>query len=116
MARTDRQQRRQRRAQTAGTPPLRPAPRQRPAEEQPLEVAAVEAAPSVGRPSDGRRGFPGLRFFQEAIAELKKVEWPTQQQVVSGTAVVLVACLLVGVYLYANDRVWAYFVQHVLLR
>jgi preprotein translocase SecE subunit len=114
MARTDRQQRRQRRAEKAGAPPLRPAPRQRPAEEQP-EVAAVDV-PSAERQAEGRRGFPGLRFIQEAIAELKKVEWPTQQQVVSGTAVVIVACLLAGVYLYANDRVWSYFVQHVLLR
>jgi len=115
MARSTRQQRRQRRAQAAGTPPLRPAPRQRPAEEQPEAAAAVEA-PSSERQAEGRRGFPGLRFFQEATAELKKVEWPTQQQVVSGTAVVLVACVLVGVYLYANDRVWSYFIQHVLLR
>jgi preprotein translocase SecE subunit len=114
MARTDRQQRRQRRAAKAGTPPLRPAPRQRPAEEKP-EVAAVEA-PTAERQVEGRRGFPGARFLQEAFAELKKVEWPTQQQVVSGTAVVLVACVLLGVYLYANDRVWSYVVEHVLLR
>src|SRR5438105_7414864 len=102
MARTDRQQRRQRRAEKAGTPPLKPAQRQRPVEPEP-QMAAVDAT-SVERPSEGRGGFPGLRFIQEAIAELKKVEWPTQQQVVSGTAVVLVACVLVGVYLYANDR------------
>ncbi len=116
MARTDRQQRRQRRAEKAGTPPLRPAPRpQRPAEER-LEVAAESAAPRAARPEDGRRGVPGLRFIQEAVAELKKVEWPGQQAVVSGTAVVIVACVIVGVYLYANDKVWSYLVQHVLLR
>ena len=115
MARTDRQQRRQRRAEKAGTPPLRPAPRQRPVEEEKPELAAVEA-PSAERQAAGGRGFPGLRFLQEALAELKKVEWPTQQKVVSGTAVVIVASLLVGVYLYANDRVWSYLVQHVLLR
>ena len=113
MARTDRQQRRQRRAEKAGTPPLRPAPRSRPVEEP--EVAAVEAS-SVERQTERSRGIPGLRFIQESIAELKKVEWPGQKAVVSGTAVVIVACLLVGVYLYANDRVWTYFVEHVLLR
>jgi len=113
MARTDRQQRRQRRAEKAGTPPLRPAPRQRPVEEKP-QVAAAEAS-TTERSSEGRRGGP-LRFFQEALAELKKVEWPSQQQVVSGTAVVVVACVLMGVYLYANDRVWSYLVEHVLLR
>jgi preprotein translocase subunit SecE len=57
-----------------------------------------------------------VRFIREAIAELKKVEWPTQQKVVSGTAVVLMACLIVGAYLYVNDRIWTYVVQHVLLR
>ncbi len=113
MARTSRQQRRQRRGIATGTPPLQPAPRQRPAVEP---AAAPVEVPSAERQTEGRRGFPGMRFLQEAVAELKKVEWPTQQQVVSGTAVVLVACFLVGVYLYANDRLWAYFVQHVLLR
>ena len=115
MARTDRQQRRQRRAEKAGTPPLRPAPRpQRPAEEKP--EAAAAAVPSSERQSEGRRGIPGVRFLQEAFAELKKVEWPNQHQVVSGTAVVIVACLLTGTYLYFNDRVWSYVVQHILLR
>ena len=113
MARTDRQQRRQRRGIAAGVPPLRPPVR-------PVAVGGDEPQPrpepAAESPSDaGRSGFPGLRFIQEAIAELKKVEWPTQQKVVSGTAVVIVACFIVGVYLYANDRVWAYFVQHVLL-
>ena len=117
MARTDRQQRRQRRAEKAGTPPLRPAPRQRPAEEPkaaPVEAASAETS-SQG-PTEGKRGFPGVRFFREAVAELKKVEWPTQHQTVSGTAVVIVACVITGFYLYVNDRVWTYVVQHVLLR
>jgi preprotein translocase subunit SecE len=115
VARTDRQQRRQRRAEKAGTPPLRPAPRQRPAEEEKPKLAAVET-PSTERQAEAKRGIWGVRFIQEAIAELKKVEWPNQQQVVSGTAVVLVACVLVGVFLYVNDRVWSYLVQHLLLR
>ena len=113
MARTDRQQRRQRRAEKDGTPPLRPAPRPQPVEEKP---AVVAAAPSAERSTEGRRGFPGVRFVRESIAELKKVEWPTQQKVVSGTAVVIVACVLVGAFLYVNDRVWSYLVQHILLR
>ncbi len=115
MARSTRQQRRQRRAQAAGTPPLRPAPRQRPAEEE--QPAPVEsAAPRAERPDEPRSGIPFVGFVQEAIAELKKVEWPSQQAVVSGTAVVIVACLIVGTYLYANDQVWKYVVHHLLLR
>jgi preprotein translocase subunit SecE len=113
MARSTRQQRRQRRAKAAGTPPLRPAVRPRPtAEEEPREPRE----PRADRPDEVRPGAPGLRFVQESYAELKKVEWPSQQQVISGTAVVIIACLIVGAYLYANDEVWSYFVKHVLLR
>jgi preprotein translocase subunit SecE len=113
MARSTRQQRRQRRAQAAGTPPLRPAPRPRPtAEEEPREPAA----PRAERRDEVRSGTPGVRFFQESWAELKKVEWPSQQQLISGTAVVIIACLITGVYLYANDQVWQYVVKHLFLR
>ena len=56
------------------------------------------------------------QFGNESVAELKKVEWPGQNQVVQGTVVVLVACLVVGVYLWLNDQVWKHFVSGVLLR
>ena len=113
MARTSRQERRQRRGIAAGVPPLRPPVR-------PVAVGGDDPppspAPSPEHQAEGGRGIPGLRFVRESIAELKKVEWPTQHQVVSGTAVVIVACLVTGVFLYVNDRVWSYLVQHVLLR
>jgi preprotein translocase SecE subunit len=113
VARSTRQQRRQRRAQAAGKPPLRPAQRPRPAEEQ----DRVESAePRRQRSDEVRPGIPGIRFVQESVAELRKVEWPNQQAVISGTAVVIIASLLVGVYLWANDEVWKYVVHHVLLR
>jgi preprotein translocase subunit SecE len=55
------------------------------------------------------------RFANEAVAELKKVEWPGQNQVIQGTVVVLVACLIVGTYLWLNDQIWKHFVSKVLL-
>ena len=55
------------------------------------------------------------RFVNESAAELKKVEWPGQNQVIQGTVVVLVACLIVGTYLWLNDQVWKHFVAKVLL-
>ena len=114
MARSTRQQRRQRRAQAAGTPPLRPAPRPRPTTEE--EPPRQPAESHSDRQDEVRPGVPGVRFFEESWAELKKVEWPNQQQVISGTAVVLVACLIVGGFLYLNDQVWEYVVKHLLLR
>jgi preprotein translocase subunit SecE len=114
VARSTRQQRRQRRAQAAGTPPLRPAVRQRPTTEE--EPPRQPAEPRAERRDDVRPGIPGIRFLQESVAELKKVEWPSQQQVISGTAVVLIASIITGVYLYGNDELWSYIVKHVLLR
>ena len=54
-------------------------------------------------------------FVSESWAELKKVEWPGQNQVIQGTVVVLVACLVVGTYLYVNDFVWKHVVSRLLL-
>jgi preprotein translocase SecE subunit len=114
MARSTRQQRRQRRAQAAGTPPRRPPTRPVDRDETPEPQRPAE--PRRERRDEVRPGMPGVRFFQEAVAELKKVEWPSQQAVISGTAVVIIACLIVGTYLWANDELWKYVVQHVLLR
>jgi len=116
MARQTRQDRRARRAQqqepalAGGPPPRTPA---RP-------TANGDAQPERRpRPGTEERRIPGsgfIRFVQEAIAELKKVEWPNQQAVISGTAVVLIACIIVGTYLWLNDELWKYVVKHVLLR
>ena len=50
------------------------------------------------------------------VAELQKVEWPTGNQVLQGTVVVIVACIIVGTYLYLNDEVWKNVVQKFLLK
>ena len=54
-------------------------------------------------------------FIQESYAELRKVEWPGQNQVIQGTVVVLIACLVVGTFLYVNDQVWKRVVSKILL-
>jgi preprotein translocase SecE subunit len=53
------------------------------------------------RVGGGTRGFIG-----ESWAELKKVEWPGQSQVIQATVVVLIACVVVGTYLYIADQIW----------
>jgi preprotein translocase subunit SecE len=70
------------------------------------------------RSAEGGRKLPGSgirTFVEESWAELKKVEWPGQPQLVQGTVVVLIACLIVGVYLWLADEVFRRFVQHILL-
>jgi preprotein translocase SecE subunit len=57
----------------------------------------------------------GGGFIHQSIGELKKVEWPGQTQVVQATTVVLIACIIVGIWLYANDFIWQRVVKNILL-
>jgi preprotein translocase SecE subunit len=109
VARQTRSERRARRAaQAESRAALERAPQRQPQQARPA------AAPAE---ADGRHvpGEGGKRFISESWAELKKVDWPGQHQLVQGTAVVIVACLVTGVYLFLADEVFRRFVQHVLL-
>ena len=61
-----------------------------------------------------RRDRSGRGFLSESWAELKKVDWPGQSQVIQATVVVLIACIVVGVYLYALDAIWKPVVQRLI--
>ena len=113
MARQSRQQRRERRAQQQPAPALAGGPPAAPPRTRPTRDGGGEPHREV-RQAGG--GFPGLRFVRESWAELKKVEWPSQRQVITGTTVVLIACAVVGVYLYLNDIVWKHVVQNFLVK
>ena len=54
-------------------------------------------------------------FIRESWAELKKVEWPNRSQTIQGTIVVIIACAIVGAYLWGLDQVLQPFVREVLL-
>jgi preprotein translocase subunit SecE len=109
VARQTRAQRRERRERQAQS---EPAARQ-PARQPVRPVAATEAP----KPQVEHRGSGNVltRFIGESWGELKKVEWPNQSQVIQATAVVLIACAIVGVYLWGADLVFKRFVQNVLL-
>jgi preprotein translocase subunit SecE len=74
-----------------------------------------ERRPAAEAKSGGNPITNLFRFLRESIAELKKVEWPGQNQVIQGTVVVIVACIIVGTYLYINDQIWSEVVKKVLL-
>jgi preprotein translocase subunit SecE len=54
-------------------------------------------------------------FVRESWAELNKVEWPNRAQVIQGTIVVIIACAIVGAFLWGADQVLRPFVRDVLL-
>jgi preprotein translocase subunit SecE len=48
---------------------------------------------------------PG-RFLREVIAELKKVTWPTREETVKLTVVVIIISILVGAFIGGLDSVF----------
>ena len=43
------------------------------------------------------------KYFRDTVAELKKVIWPTKQQVINSTIAVLGAVLVVGIFIWVFD-------------
>ena len=43
------------------------------------------------------------KYFRELRSELKKVVWPTPQQVLKNTAVVVICVIAVGVFIWLFD-------------
>jgi preprotein translocase subunit SecE len=117
MARQTRAQRRARREaqQSSAQPALAGAP---PAAPPRRPTARGGPQPEARRQPSERRvpGAGAKNFVAESWAELKKVEWPNQKQLIQGVVVVLVACFVVGVYLYGADLVFKRLVENVLLK
>ena len=112
MPRETRGQRRRAKAKAAGKE-LQPKPvqqraRQRQAQTRPAQQPVAQ---QTGRREPRQRG----RFVKESWAELQKVDWPGRGQVVQGTIVVLIACIIVGAYLYGADQALRPLVRNLLL-
>ena len=45
-------------------------------------------------------------FLSEVLVETKKVTWPSKQEVINTTTVVVIASFIFGVYLYICDLVF----------
>jgi preprotein translocase subunit SecE len=55
-----------------------------------------------------------LQFFSQAKAELKKVTWPTRQQTLASTGVVMVIVVVMALYLGIIDLILAKIVKFIL--
>ena len=108
MAKQTRAQRRARRAEQdrqGNGAETRPVQRQ---------MQPAKAEPAV----ESDRRLPGSgfrRFVSESIGELKKVEWPSQPQLIQGVTVVIIACVIVGTFLWVSDLAFKRLVQNVFL-
>ena len=105
MARETRRQRRAARAAAGdGTSTrrgrqLQPRPAQQPIKQQ------------TGRRETKPRG----QFVRESYAELRKVDWPSRAQTFQGVVVVVIACVIVGFYLWGLDQIIRPLVDKILL-
>ncbi|MBI3800873.1 MAG: preprotein translocase subunit SecE [Deltaproteobacteria bacterium] len=63
-------------------------------------------------PQGVKEGFDTARsFLQEAWAELRRVQWPTQKEVRAATAVVIILVSSVAIFLFIVDAILSWFLQ-----
>ena len=82
--------------------------------------AVVPSAPKAPRQAPRqRRGFLAFlrpRWLEDIINELRKVTWPTRQDTVNLTMVVIVVSVAVGLALGGIDLLFNWFIEKTLLR
>jgi preprotein translocase subunit SecE len=118
MARNTRQKRRQKRRQRTQSEDGQQQQQKAVATRARARQQQVRPATQTPKSQTGARRVPGggtRRFIGESAAELKKVEWPNRNQVMQGTIVVIIACAIVGAYLFLADRIFEPFVKNILL-
>jgi preprotein translocase SecE subunit len=104
-----RETRRQRRAaRAAGGDGASTSRRGRAAQVRPSQQAVKQ---QTGRKAEHPRG----QFVRESAAELRKVDWPSRRQTFQGVVVVIIACTIVGAYLWGIDQIIRPVVDRVLL-
>jgi len=90
--------------------------------------ALPEPAPardtSVVKPIGARRerGLAGPRtgfiqrtsqFIRDTRAEMRRVSWPTANEVKNTTVITLIAVIFFAIYLFGVDRVWSFLIDHL---
>jgi preprotein translocase SecE subunit len=103
-----RETRRQRRAARAAGGDGAATRRGRQAQVRPAQQPVKQ---QTGRRETRARG----QFVRESYAELRKVDWPNRRQTFQGVVVVIIACAIVGAYLWGLDQIFRPLVDRVLL-
>lgn len=52
-------------------------------------------------------------YYHEVVVEMKKVAWPTRQEVINTTIVVIVAVFFFGFFLFGTDIALTYLIQGI---
>jgi len=44
-----------------------------------------------------------INFFNDVVKEMKKVTWPTKEELKESTTIVIVVCIIIAVFTYIID-------------
>ena len=88
-------------------------------DENEISETLPERAPSARRdPSKARTHGGGFfdrttQFLRDTRAEMRRVSWPTANEVKNTTIITLIAVVFFAIYLFSVDRVWAFLIEHL---
>jgi len=103
-----------------------PAPARDTSVTKPIGTPSPRAA-RFGEGAEGRgirreRGKAGPRtgfiqrttqFLHDTRAEMRRVSWPTANEVKNTTIITLIAVVFFAIYLFGVDRVWSFLIDHL---
>ncbi|MBK7228853.1 MAG: preprotein translocase subunit SecE [Ignavibacteriales bacterium] len=46
-----------------------------------------------------------IAFFQDVVKEMKKVTWPTKEELIESTKIVIVVCVVLALFTYVIDLI-----------
>ena len=70
------------------------------------------------RREKGGRSGPGFfarttQFLRDTRAEMRRVSWPTANEVKNTTIITLIAVVFFAIYLFGVDRIWSFLIDHL---
>lgn len=67
------------------------------------------------RPVAGQAGFFArlAQFLRDVRAEMRRVSWPSANEVKNTTIITLIAVIFFAIYLFLIDRVWAFLIDRL---
>ena len=78
--------------------------------EQPRKGGATNRRPT---PAPSKNRTSPMQFFNEVRSELRKVSWPSKQEVVNSTIIVLIAVIVMTTLIFCFDWVAGKFVLNL---
>ena len=72
-------------------------------------------AKTAKKSASGKKPRKGIvKYFKDCKAEFKKVVWPTPKETTHNTIVVIVVCLLAGVFVFGIDTLFSFISRLIL--